>query len=216
VTSTRLLLARHGQTVWHADNRYAGGDSDVDLTPTGVEQARWLAAAVRDRGVDAVVVSPVRRARETAAPAAAALGLEATVVDDLREVSFGLVEGRTLDEVAAEEPDGAGMVERFRADPVAHPFPGAEPPGEAADRCARTLRAVAAGTPGGTVLVVAHNTLLRLGLCVLIGVPVARYRDVFPRLDNAALTEVAVAPDPARSAALLSLNVPCRPPADGS
>ena len=89
-------------------------------------------------------------------------------------------------------------------------------PRDAADRCARALRAVAAGTPGGTVLVVAHNTLLRLGLCVLIGVPVARYRDVFPRLDNAALTEVALAPDPARPAALLSLNVPCRPPADGS
>ena len=128
MTSTRLLLARHGQTVWHAENRYAGGDSDIDLTPTGVEQARWLAAAVRGRGVDAVVVSPVRRARETAAPAAAALGVEATVVDDLREMGFGLVEGRTLAEVAAEEPDGAAIVERFRADPVAHPFPGAEPP----------------------------------------------------------------------------------------
>jgi len=61
------------------------------------------------------------------------------------------------------------------------------------------------------VLVVAHNTLLRLGLCVLTGIPVARYRDVFPRLDNAALTEIALHPDPARPAALLSLNVPCPP-----
>jgi broad specificity phosphatase PhoE len=214
--TTTLLLARHGQTVWHADNRYAGGDSDVDLTPTGLEQARWLAAAVRDRGVDALVVSPVRRARETAAPAAAALGLEAAVVEDLREVRFGIVEGRTLDEVAAQEPGGPGLVARFRADPVAHPFPGAEPPADAAARCARALRTVAAGAPGATVLVVAHNTLLRLGLCVLTGIPVARYRDVFPRLDNAALTEIALHPDPARPAALLSLNVPCRPPADGA
>jgi broad specificity phosphatase PhoE len=208
VSATTLLLARHGQTVWHADNRYAGGDSDVDLTPTGVEQAHRLAAAVHDRGVDAVVVSPVRRARETAAPAAAALGLEATVVDDLREV--------TLAEVAAQEPDGAAIVERFRADPVAHPFPGAEPPTDAAHRCAAALRAVAAATPGGIVLVVAHNTLLRLGLCALIGLPIARYRDVFPRLDNAALTEIALHADPDRPTALLSLNVPCRPPADGS
>jgi probable phosphoglycerate mutase len=214
--TTTLLLARHGQTVWHADNRYAGGDSDVDLTPTGVEQAHRLAAAVRDRGIDAIIVSPVRRARETATPAAAALRLEATVVDDLREVSFGLVEGRTLAEVAAQEPDGAAIVERFRTDPVAHPFPGAEPPTHAAHRCVRALRAAAAATPGGTVLVVAHNTLLRLGLCALIGLPVARYRDVFPRLDNAALTEIAVTPDPDRPTALLSLNVPCRLPADRS
>ncbi len=207
-----LLLARHGQTVWHAENRYAGGDSDVDLTPAGAEQARRLAAFARGRGVDAVVSSPVRRARETAAPAAAALGVAVDVVDDLREVRFGIVEGRTLDEVAAQEPDGAALVERFRADPVAHPFPGAEPPADAAARCAAALRAVAAGAPGATVLVVAHNTLLRLGLCVLIGVPVARYRHVFPRLDNAAVSEITLAADPARPAALRSLNIPCGPP----
>jgi broad specificity phosphatase PhoE len=211
--ATTLLLARHGQTVWHAENRYAGGASDVDLTPTGVEQALRLAAVAKERGVDAVVVSPVRRARETAAPAATALGLEVVVVEDLREVGFGIVEGRTLAEVAAEEPDGPGIVARFRADPVAHPFPGAEPPTAAAERCVRALRAVASGAPGATLLVVAHNTLLRVGLCALIGLPVARYRHVFPRLDNAAVTEIALHADPARPAALLSLNVPC-PPAE--
>ena len=214
---TTLLLARHGQTVWHAENRYAGGDSDIDLTPTGVEQARLLAAYARDRGVDAVVASPVRRARETAAPAGAALGVPVTVVEDLREVRFGIVEGRTLDEVAREEPDGAALVDRFRADPVAHPFPGAEPVADAADRCVRALRTIAAGAvaadaPGATVLVVAHNTLLRLALCALLGVPVARYRHVFPRLDNAAVTEIRLSPDPTRPTALLSLNVPCGPP----
>ena len=47
-----LLLARHGQTVWHAENRYAGGASDVDLTPAGIEQACALAAFARLRGVD--------------------------------------------------------------------------------------------------------------------------------------------------------------------
>lgn len=210
-TPATLLLARHGQTVWHAENRYAGGDSDVDLTPTGVEQARLLAAYARDRGVDAVVASPVRRARETAAPAGAALGVEVAVVPDLREVRFGIVEGRTLDEVAREEPGGAALVDRFRADPVAHPFPGAEPAAEAAERAVAALRGVAAGAPGATVLVVAHNTLLRLALCVLLGVPVARYRHVFPRLDNAAVTEIRLSPDPVQPTALLSLNVPCGP-----
>lgn len=210
-SATTLLLARHGQTVWHAENRYAGGDSDPDLTPTGVEQARLLAAFARTRGIEAVVVSPVRRAQETAAPAAAALGVETTVIEDLREVRFGIVEGRTLDEVAREEPDGAALVAGFRADPVAHPFPGAEPVADAADRCVRALRTVAAAAPGATVLVVAHNTLLRLALCVLIGVPVARYRHVFPRLDNAAVTEIRLPADPAGPTALLSLNVPCGP-----
>jgi 2,3-bisphosphoglycerate-dependent phosphoglycerate mutase len=195
-----LLLARHGQTVWHAENRYAGGHSDIDLTPAGVLQAERLASWARKRGVDAVVASPLRRAVDTARPSAVACETELEIIDDLREVGFGVAEGRTLDEL---DPD---VATRFRADPAAHPFPGAEHPAAAAQRAAATLRALAARR--ATVLVVAHNTLLRLGLCTLIGLPVARYRDVFPRLENGAVTEVAVPADHAAPAALLSLNVP--------
>ena len=94
--STHLLLVRHGETVWHADNRYAGGGSDIDLTERGRRQAQDLARWAGTQHVDAVVVSPVRRALETARPAAVALGLPLTVVDDLREVDFGVAEGRTV------------------------------------------------------------------------------------------------------------------------
>jgi broad specificity phosphatase PhoE len=196
-----LLLTRHAETVWHKENRYAGV-SDIDLTPHGVQQAERLAGWVRTRTIDAVVCSPVRRARETAAPSALAAGVEIEVEDDLREVGFGIAEGRTLAEL---DPD---VVARFRVDPVAHPFPGAEQPTAAAQRCAAALRRIGAHHGQDTVLVVAHNTLLRLGLCVLLGLPVARYRFVFPRLDNVAVTEIALPADPDTPAALLSLNVP--------
>jgi probable phosphoglycerate mutase len=200
--ATTLLLARHGETVWHAENRYAG-TSDIDLTPNGLLQAERLAGWARARGVDTVVSSPVRRAVETAEPAALAVGGAPAIVDDLREVGFGIAEGHTLDEL---DPD---IVARFRADPVAHPFPGAEPPPAAAQRCAEALRGIAAGHVGESVLVVAHNTLLRLGLCALLGLPIAHYRQVFPRLDNAAVTEIAVPMDGRGSpVSLLSLNVP--------
>jgi probable phosphoglycerate mutase len=201
-----LLLTRHAETVWHKENRYAG-TSDIDLTPHGVEQAGRLAEWVSTRRVDAIVCSPVRRARETAAPAAAATGIVIEVDDELREVGFGIAEGRTLAEL---DPD---VVARFRADPVAAPFPGAEPPAVAAERCAGALRRIAGGHGDDAVLVVAHNTLLRLGLCVLLGLPVARYRQVFPRLDNVAVTEIVLSATSPRHGgtgpvALLSLNVP--------
>jgi broad specificity phosphatase PhoE len=196
-----LLLTRHGETVWHRENRYAG-TSDIDLTPHGVQQARRLADWVRTRGVGAVVCSPVRRARETAAPSAAAVGVEIEIEDDLREVGFGIAEGRTLAELDQD------VVARFRADPSAAPFPGAEPPSVAAERCAAALRRIAARHAEDTVLVVGHNTALRLGLCLLLGLPVARYRQVFPRLDNVAITEIALADRGEGPAALLALNVP--------
>lgn len=194
-----LLLTRHAETVWHRENRYAGADSDIDLTLTGVLQAERLAGFARSRGVDAVACSPVRRAVETAEPSALAAGVELEIVDDLREVGFGVAEGRLLTEL---DPD---VADRFRA---GHPFPGAEPFDVAAARCADALRSLAGSR---TVLVVAHNTLLRLGLCALLGLPVSRYRQVFPRLDNTAVTEIDLAQDPASPVALLSLNVPCSP-----
>lgn len=201
-----LLLTRHAETVWHRENRYAGGGSDIDLTPQGVLQAERLAGWARTRGVEQVVCSPVRRAVETAEASALAVGVRLEIVVGLREVGFGVAEGRTLAEL------DAGLVARFRADPVAHPFPGAEPPEAAAGRCVAALRVIAARFTETDVLVVAHNTLLRLGLCALLGIPVTRYRQVFPRLDNVAITEVDVPADPAAPAALLSLNVPCSIP----
>ncbi|MFB6639985.1 histidine phosphatase family protein [Streptomyces chartreusis] len=204
-TEATLLLSRHGQTVWHAENRYAGV-SDVSLTDTGRAQAdalgRWAAA----HPVDAIWTSPLSRAVITADPACRALGLTPHREPGLRECDFGVLEGRTLAEFAAQDPAAA---EAFRTDPVANPFPRAEDPSAAAERGAAALHRIAAAHPGERVLVVAHNTLLRLVLCTLLSIPAGEYRRVFPRLRNAAISELLVKSD--GSAALLSLNVPCDP-----
>jgi len=199
--SARLILARHGETVWHAENRYAGSRSNPALTERGREQAAELATAAVQLGVDAVVSSTIARAIATATPAATALGVELVTVADLREVDFGELEGRTI---AEADP---GLVERFRTDPVANPFPGSEPPAAAAARAVAALRELDATHDGATVLVVAHNTLLRLALCQLLGISLSDYRRVFPRLDNVARTEIRLPADPTKPAALLSLNV---------
>ncbi|MFJ9722903.1 histidine phosphatase family protein [Streptomyces sp. NPDC101209] len=197
-----LLLARHGQTVWHAENRYAG-TSDVPLTETGHAQARALGRWAAAHPVDAVWTSPLSRAVVTAEPACRALGLTPGREPDLRECDFGVMEGRTLAQFAQTDPDAAAA---FRADPVAHPFPGAEDPAAAAGRGAAALRRIAAAHDGERVLVVAHNTLLRLVLCRLLSIPLGEYRRVFPRLWNAAVTELRVDGD---AVGLISLNVPC-------
>ncbi len=204
MSTTTLVLSRHGQTVWHRENRYAG-TSDVDLTAEGHRQADLLAAWALAARPDVVASSPVRRALETARPVAAALGLQPLVREDLREVSFGIAEGRTIAEMTAADPE---MVEAFRADPVNHHFPEAEDPAAAAERAARELRVLAAENVGATVLVVAHNTLLRLALCRLLHIDVRRYRTVFPRMDNGTVTHLSIATTGAQDASLASFNVP--------
>lgn len=200
----RLVLTRHGETVWHAENRYAGR-TEVDLTDVGRSQAAALASWAGRERPDAVVSSPLGRAIETARPSARAAGRDLVVVDALTEVDFGVAEGATIAELRRTDPD---MVDRFRRDPVAHPFPGAEEPEIAEDRSAEALRRLATEYAGDMILVVAHNTLLRLALCRLLDIPIPRYRTVFPRLDNAALTEVSVPADGTGPVSLISLNVP--------
>ncbi|MET7488774.1 histidine phosphatase family protein [Streptomyces sp. NPDC005538] len=201
ITATTLLLARHGQTVWHAENRYAG-ISDVALTDTGVAQAEALGRWAAAHPVDAIWTSPLSRAVRTAAPAARALHLTPHTEPALTECDFGVVEGRTLVEFEAENPDAA---EAFRTDPAAHPFPEAEDPTAAATRGTAALHRIAGAHPGQRVLIVAHNTLLRLVLCRLLSIPLSEYRRVFPRLRNAAVSEIRMTGD---ETAFLSLNVP--------
>lgn len=198
---THLFLVRHGATVWHAENRYAGS-SDVALDTNGYAQAERLAAWASEAKLAAIWCSPLTRARETAASAALATGLVAHVDERLREIDFGKIEGKTMGEAEELFPE---EIRRFKADPAAYPMPGGEDPREAAHRAVSALHDIALAHPNGRVLVVAHNTLIRLALCSVMGIPLARYRTVFPAVRNGALTEIQFEGE---NAALLQYNSP--------
>jgi broad specificity phosphatase PhoE len=201
---TNLVLVRHGETVWHAENRYAGR-TDVALNDRGREQARRLARWAATAGLDAVWCSPLIRARETAEAAAAVAGLTAQVDERLVELDFGRGEGLTSGDMEQRFPEA---LEAFRADPATHHLPGGEDPYAAVTRALACLGEIADEHPFGRVLVVAHTTLLRLTLCRLIGVDLGEYRRLFPLVRNAALTEIAFGGD---HIALLQFNAPLEP-----
>jgi len=198
---TDLVLVRHGETVWHAENRYAGS-SDVALTPRGREQAALLAAWARTAGLAAVWSSTLSRARTTAETCSAVTGLPLEVDARLCELDFGEGEGLTSAEMTARFPDARAA---FVADPAAHPLPGGEDPVVAAHRFTECLQEIAAKHPDGRVLVVAHSSAIRLALCHLIGVPLKEYRRLFPAVGNCALTELRVRDG---RTALLQFNTP--------
>jgi broad specificity phosphatase PhoE len=91
----------------------------------------------------------------------------------------------------------------FEEDPARHGFPGGEPLHKGAERVLETLAELRRSHTGRTVLVVAHNTLLRLGLCRILGIPLRDYRRRLPRLVNAAVSEVRFEEE---GGALYSLN----------
>lgn len=197
----RLVLVRHGETVWQREHRYSGS-SDVALSDRGRRQAELLGRWAKEADIDALWSSPLRRARHTAEAVTRATGLEATVDERLRELHFGEGEGRTLDELARAFPD---EVAAFRSDPVGHHLPEGEDPRAAVRRAAGCLGEIATVHPGGRVMVVFHSTLLRLVLCELLGVPLNDYRRVFPMVRNCALTEIVLE---AGLVSLMEFNTP--------
>lgn len=198
---SRIVLVRHGETVWHGENRYAGR-SDIPLTSKGEAQAQMLARWARDADLSAVWSSTLSRAHLTATPAAVASGLPLEMDGRLVELDFGRGEGLTDAEMKAQFPKERA---RFTIDPVMHHLPGGEDPIAAASRGIAALRAIAKDNEHGRALVVAHNTLMRLVLCQLLGIPLARYRATFPKLANGTLTEIDFREN---SIALLLFNAP--------
>jgi ribonuclease H / adenosylcobalamin/alpha-ribazole phosphatase len=150
---------RHGESASNAapgrDLPDASGDR---LTERGREQAALAAKHLGNVRIDRLWSSPLRRARETAEPIAAELGLEVEIHDDLIE----LREGEGHYELSGEEQ----RLERWSARMAAHPDePTFAPPGgeSFADMVARVerLKALLLEHPDQRVLAVSHGILLR-------------------------------------------------------
>jgi probable phosphoglycerate mutase len=199
---TDLVLVRHGETIWHDGNRYTGR-TDIPLSEHGHRQAERLGRWASTAELDAVWVSPLGRALDTAKPVTAATGLRPRVDQRLVELDFGDGEGLTGHEMSQRFPEARRA---FDADPVTHHLPGGEHPVLATDRAKSCLADIAAAFPDGRVLVIGHSTVHRLLLCDLLGLWQADYRRVFPAVRNCGLSTVRW--NGTGRSALLEYNVP--------
>ena len=181
-----LLLARHGQSVSNAVRRFQGMQ-DVALSELGLRQAEALGQAIRFRRIAAVYTSPLERARRTAEIAAGGLDVPLVPVDDLRELSLGDWEGRTVEEIRALPGD---PYERWVRDPVACLPPGAEPLPAVQARVVSAMARIAAAHPNGQpVLVVCHGGVISAYLAHCLGLPLSSIWRL--TLSNGSITEVS-------------------------
>ena len=158
---TRLLLVRHGETTWNHEGRLQG-QTDVELSDFGREQARRLGARLAGEPLQAAYASDLKRCWETATIALAGRGLALQPDPGLREVHLGSWQGRTWPELRAQLPEETAWVE---ADLVNRAPPGGESRLQLQQRIVGAVEAIAARHPDGLVLVVSHGGALRAFLC---------------------------------------------------
>ncbi|MFN3751428.1 MAG: histidine phosphatase family protein [Thiobacillus sp.] len=161
--TTLIDLMRHGEPV--GGRRYRG-QVDDPLSEKGWAQMR---AAVGDAAPwHHVVSSPLLRCREFAATLAGRHGLPVRYDDRLKEIGFGVWEGRSAAEIEAGSP---GALTRFKADPLNARPAGAEPLADFHARVAAALDELLAQHAGQHVLLVGHAGVMRMALARALHIP---------------------------------------------
>lgn len=159
------MLWRHGQTAWNLENRFQG-TLDIELTETGVAQAKRAARLLAGLSPHAIIASDLRRTAATAAELAAVTGLPVAHDEALRETYAGEWQGLTHEEIRARF--GEQYAAWKRGEPVRRG--GGELETEVADRAAPLVeRTVEKLPPGGVLVVVSHGGTIRTTIGRLIG-----------------------------------------------
>ena len=194
--SLRIVLVRHGLSSFNVEHRIQGRDDLSSLTSTGVEQALATGAALADLPLRAAYCSPLRRAADTARHllSAQGQGLQPQFNDGLLEIDLEPWSGLLREELCQRFPQQEALwrqaphtLELERADGQRY-NPLAELLSQATAFQHRLLSQHGDALDGAdaTVLVVAHNAILRCLVLALLGLTAEGFRRL--RLDNASLS----------------------------
>jgi broad specificity phosphatase PhoE len=153
--ATRLYFVRHGENLANITKEFSHRIVDYSLTPKGMLQAQQTGDYFRNKGIHAVYSSPLKRAVETAKIIGSEIGLGFEVLEGLREVNVGLLEGRP---VTAEN---WGLYNRIFDDWFAGrreaSFPGGEDHFTLWQRVSAAYGRILMGAEGKNIVVVGHG-----------------------------------------------------------
>ncbi len=162
-----LVLLRHGESEWNKENKFTGF-TDVDLSATGIEEAKSAGQSLKNIKFDAVFTSTLKRAYNTASLAMTEAGQQHDFVkhDDLRERDYGDLTGLNKDEM--RKKFGEEQVHIWRRSYDVQP-PNGESLKDVVDRVRPYYKAHIEPLlkEGKNVLVAAHGNTLRAMLIIL-------------------------------------------------
>lgn len=189
------ILMRHGEAESNAQGiSSTKRDAKNPLTEKGLKGVHAVAVSLRDRGIDLIIASPFERTKKTAEIVAEAVGYDTQKIeydDRLGEVQFGVQDGATMEEYHAflgnEKNWGSKSPD------------GGESWNEVKRRAGSTLYELERTVSGKTILIVAHNSPLRMMTAAAHGEALDDtfdHDDDGKRFANAEVRELAFVPIP--------------------
>lgn len=168
-----VLLVRHGETPWNREGRYQGR-SDIPLSDVGQVQVRALGQRLAHIPISLAISSPLSRTRGTAEAILAGRDVELETDEALIEISHGQWEGQLASDIEISHAEMFGTW-RSRPDRDVPAGPGAETLGDVEERAWPVLvRTCARLGANETALLVAHDAVIRVLLCRVLGLPISR------------------------------------------
>lgn len=167
--TTTILLVRHGQTDWNAQQRWQG-HRDIPLNEMGQRQAAALARRLQNWPIQAVYASDLKRAAMTAVSIATPHTLQPIFDPQWRERDLGDFSGLTSEEIRQQYPD---IWQKMRHGLLAPP--NGEDWRDLRRRAVTAFEQVVSGHAGEMVAVVSHGGLLANVVAHVLEIPVDRY-----------------------------------------
>ena len=146
-----IYVTRHGQTEWNAENKVCG-ITDIALTEKGIAQAEELAEQVKEKNIEIIISSPMKRAIATSQIVSKKCHIPITVDDRLIEQNYGIYEG-------VDRKD-----EHFLANKrnFAYRYPSGESMMQVAARVYPLLDEIKKKYMGKNVLIICHGGVCRV------------------------------------------------------
>ena len=156
----KVYLFRHGETDWNKIGRLQY-HTDIDLNETGILQAKMNANNLKDKGIQYIYSSPLKRAYNTGKILADLINVKIGIVDNLKEVDGGSWTGKSKEE--AKEILGEENYNRLyhsKDELLDFRFPDGEAKLEARNRIYNCIIDICKNTPYNTIGISSHGFVL--------------------------------------------------------
>ena len=146
-----FYVARHGQTEWNAENKVCG-ITDIPLTEKGIAQADELAAQVKEKNIEIIISSPMKRAVATSRIISEKWHIPMMTDDRLVEQNYGVYEG-------VDRNDELFLANKKN---FAYRYPDGESMMQVAVRVYTFLNEIKKQYDGKNVLIISHGGVCRI------------------------------------------------------
>ncbi|MFH1379528.1 MAG: histidine phosphatase family protein [bacterium] len=153
---TRVILMRHGMTEWVKQKRYCG-TADIELNETGLTQAEKLYERLQHEKINQVFSSDLKRCVRFAE--IACKGHSINISPALRELTFGIFEGKTFEELKEQMPE---LYTKWITTPFKTHIPQAEDMLAFAKRVLDEFKRIITSYTGKTIVICTHAGPIRV------------------------------------------------------